>query len=185
MHSIPAPQVASLLIIHVFLCLFSPQTRLLWCFGKLRCRHSAPRLPHLQLRLEQGTRCTRSVATPVHSHFYYLAGERVLNRVFFCLTDLGATHTALPPSHCTGLPGVWLQWQAGEWVKHVSSISCMMLSFFFFTRNSSSPVSEHPSDRTGTPSSSRPVWWRPWWPTWVWATSESTWCPMTMETPWP
>ena len=48
-----------------------------------------------------------------------------------------------------------------------------------------SPVPDRPSDPTGTPSSSRPVWWRPWWLTWVWATSEWLWCPMTMETLWP
>lgn len=28
--------------------------RLLWCFGELGCGYSPPRLPHLQLRLEQG-----------------------------------------------------------------------------------------------------------------------------------
>lgn len=42
--------------------LSSPQTRFLRCFGEFRCRYSAPWLPHLQLWLEQGTHCTRSVA---------------------------------------------------------------------------------------------------------------------------
>lgn len=53
------------------------------------------------------------------------------------------------------------------------------------THNSFSPVPGDHSDPTGTPSSSRPAWWRPWWLTWVWATSEWIWCPTTMETLWP
>ncbi len=51
--------------------------------------------------------------------------------------------------------------------------------------NSFSPAPDPSSDLTGTPSSSRPAWWRPWWLIWVWATSEWIWCPTTMETPWP
>lgn len=42
--------------------LSSSKPRFLRRSGKLRCRHSAPRLPHLQLRLEQGVHRTRSAA---------------------------------------------------------------------------------------------------------------------------
>ena len=58
MTSIPSTHV---LVIHVNV--FSPWTRFLRCFGKLWCHHSAARLPHLQLRLEQGT---QSVASETH-----------------------------------------------------------------------------------------------------------------------
>lgn len=83
--------------------IFPPQTRLLRCFGKLRCRHSSPWLPHLQLRLEQGTHCTRPVA---NKHLVIIFSE---TKFVFVLADLGPAHPALPSSHCSGLPGFWLQ----------------------------------------------------------------------------
>ncbi|CAF95989.1 unnamed protein product, partial [Tetraodon nigroviridis] len=55
------------------------------------------------------------------------------------------------------------------------------LSFLFLLF----PCLQHPSDPTSTPSSSRPVWWRPCWPTWGSATSGSTSSPTTTETPSP
>lgn len=103
----------------------------------------------------------------------------------FFPADLGGAHSALPPSHRLRLPGVRLQRQASEWNPLFGSvmISVILASVICFLHDAFSLT--FPSGLTSTPYSSRPVWWKRWWLTWVSATSGWTWCPTTMETRWP
>lgn len=94
----------------------------------------------------------------------------------FLLTDMGTAHTALPSSHCAGLPGVWFQRQASEWTMQVEM--CPTESTHRCT------CSVLLSGLTDTPSLSRPTWWKPWWLTWVWSTNGSMWFLTITETLW-
>lgn len=154
-------------------------TRFLRCSRKFRCGHSAPWLPHFQLRLEQGA--SLNIFLRWSSPFWRAVAPRIsfrqrslqiweplaqrFHRVI-ALDFLGFGFSDKPVRLMASLGHSLFH---GGYIFFISS--CVCVTFL--------------SGHTSTPYLSRPVWWRPWLLTW--ASSISGWmlCPTTMETLWP